>query len=303
MKKTFISAIMLCATLIGYSQLLNVASVEKVTLPEGVAVNTATMSPDGSFIAITQKQTAGIHKLNLATSKITTISETGSGYGLTISKDGQQVVFKDVTTGKDKLRRTALKSANLATGKITTLVKPTRNLQGFTVSNNTLLSVDNGKIATKSLNNTVAVAAPVASIDHGRLMLTVNGKTTNISPQGSEGQSYLWPSVSPDGTRVLYYLSGKGAYICNLDGSNPIYLGQIRAAKWYDNETVVGMYDTDDGYVITTSQIVAVKADGKIGQNLTEESSMAMYPTVSSDGSKIAYITPAGDLHIINITK
>ena len=202
MKKTFISAMMLCATLIGYSQLLNVASVEKVTLPEGVAVNTATMSPDGSFIAITQKQTAGIHKLNLATSKITTISEIGSGYGLTISKDGQQVVFKDVTTGKDKLRRTALKSANLATGKITTLVKPTRNLQGFTVSNNTLLSVDNGKIATKSLNNTVAVAAPVASIDHGRLMLTVNGKTTNISPQGSEGQSYLWPSVSPDGSNI-----------------------------------------------------------------------------------------------------
>ena len=303
MKKVFVSALLLGASVIGYAQLLNVASIKKVALPEGTSINTATMSPDGSYIAITKKQTAGIHKLDLASSEITTISETGNGYGLTISKDGQQVVFKDVTVGKDKLRRTALKSTDLATGKTTTLVKPTRNLQGFTVNNNTVLSVDKGKVSTKSLNGTVVTAAPVASIEYGRLMLTVNGKTTNISPQGSEGQSYLWPSVSPDGTRVLYYLSGKGAYICNLDGSNPVYLGQIRAAQWYDNETVVGMNDTDDGYVITSSQIVAVKADGKIGQNLTEESSMAMYPTVSSDGSKIAYITPAGDLHIINITK
>lgn len=303
MKKLFISAMLLSAATFGYAQLINVASVEKVTLPEGVAVNTATMSPDGSFIAITQKQTAGIHKLDLATKVITTISETGTGYGLTISNDGQQVVFKDVTTGSDKLRRTALKSANLATGKTTTLVKPTRNLQGFAVNNNTLMSVDNGKVATKSLNSLQAVATPVASIDHGRLMVTVNGVTNNISPQGSDCKSYLWPSVSPDGTRVVYYLSGVGCYVCNLDGSNAVYIGQVRAPQWYGNDAVVGMNDIDDGYVVTESKIVAVKADGTMSQKLTEGSSMGMYPTVSSDGSKIAFVTPAGELNIINITK
>ena len=61
------------------------------------------------------------------------------------------------------------------------------------------------------------------------------------------------------------------------------------------------MNDTDNGHVIIKSKIVAVKADGTMSQKLTEDSSMGMYPTVSKDGSKISYSTPAGDLNIINI--
>ena len=303
MKKLFLSALLLSAGIYGFAQ-LKVASVEKVTLPEGVTINTATMSPDGSYIAITQNEKAGIQKLNLATKEITTISETGHGYGLTISKDGQQVIFRENTIGTDHLRRTALKSTNVATGRTSTLIKATRDLQGVAINDNAIMTVNKGQLSTKALSSSAkAVATPVASIDKGRLMVTVNGKTTNISPQGSDCKSYLWPSVSPDGTRVSYYLSGVGCYVCNLDGSNPVYLGKVRAAQWYDNETVVGMNDIDDGSVVTSSKIVAAKADGTSGQNLTEDASMAMYPSVSLDGARIAYSTPAGELYIINIAK
>lgn len=303
MKKVILSALLLSAGIYGSAQ-LKVASVEKVALPEGVTINTATMSPDGSYIAITQNQKAGIQKLDLATKSITTISETGHGYGLTISNDGQQVFFRENTIGTDRLRRTALKSANLATGRTSTLIKATRDLQGVAVNDNAIMTVNKGQLSTKALSaQSTAVATPVASIDKGRLMVTVNGKTTNISPQGSECKSYLWPSISPDGTRVCYYLSGVGCYVCNLDGSNPVYLGKVRAAQWYDNATVVGMNDIDNGEVVTSSKIVAASADGKLGQNLTADASMGMYPTVSRDGAKIAYSTPNGELYIINIAK
>ncbi len=302
MRKLFISALLLCTGAIAFAQ-LKVASIEKVALPEGTTIGAATMSPDGSFVVIAQGEKAGLHRLDLASKSITTISETGNALDVKISDDGQQVVFRESKTGSDKLRRTSLKSVNLANGRTTTLVAPTRDLQGFAVKANTVLSVDKGKLATKSLSNAVVEVAPVASIDKGRLMVTVNGKTTNISPQGTECKSYLWPSVSPDGTRVLYYLSGVGCYVCNLDGSDPVAIGQVRAAKWFDNETVVGMNDQDNGEVVTMSKIVAVKANGNMGQSLTADTSMAMYPTASKDGSKIAYTTPAGELYIINIVK
>ena len=300
MKKTFISAMMLCATLIGYSQLLNVASVEKVTLPEGVSVNQATMSPDGSYVVVSRNDKGGLHKLDLASKSVTTVSETGTSFGLEISGDSKTIVYRESTVGQDRLRRTALKSVNVATGAQTTIVKATRDLQGFAVKGATVMAMNNGRLTTKSFTGSKTVA-PVVSIDKGRMMLTVNGETKVIAPQGTECQSYLWPSVSPDGTKIVYYLARHGAYVCNLDGSNPVSLGAIRAPRWYDNETVVGMNDEDNGYVVTSSKIVAVKADGTMSQKLTEGASMAMYPSVSLDGSKISYSTPAGELYIINL--
>lgn len=302
MKKVFISAMLLCAATFGYAQ-LNVASVEKVALPQGVTANKATISPDGSYVVLSQYQKEGLHKLDLATKNVTMIAENGSATDLLISEDGSQVIFREISYDKG-LRKAALKSMNLATGKQATLVKATRNLQGFAVKGATVLAMNKGKLAAKSITGgSKDLTAPVASIDGGQLFVTVNGQTKNISPQGTYGQSYLWPSVSPDGTKVVYYLARSGAYVCNIDGSNPVFLGGIRAPRWYDNNTVVGMNDEDNGEFVTASKIVAVSADGKMGQNLTEDASMAMFPSVSADGSKIAYSTPAGELYIINISK
>ncbi len=300
MKKVLISAMLLCSGIYGYAQLLNVASDVKVTLPEGVTTNTATIAPDGSYVVISQNEKNGLQKLDLATQAMTTISETGSGFELKISDDSKTVLFRESTIGKDRLRKVALKSADINTGRVNTIVSPTRDLQGFAVKGATVMAMNKGKLTTKTLSG-ATTTAPVVSIDKGRMMLTVNGETKIVAPQGVEGQSYLWPSVSPDGTKIAYYLGRKGAYVCDLDGSNPVFLGSIRAPRWYNNEIVVGMNDQDNGEVVTSSKIVAVKADGTMSQALTDDASMAMYPTVSADGAKISYSTANGELHILNI--
>ncbi|MBQ9077251.1 MAG: PD40 domain-containing protein [Muribaculaceae bacterium] len=301
MKKVFISALLLCSGVFSYAQ-LNVASIEKVALPEGVTANKATISPDGSYVVFSRMEKPGLHRLDLGSNTLTTVSEKGTTFGLQISQDGSTVVFRENSFDKNHLRKTALKSMNVATGKETTIVKATRELQGFEVRGAQVMAMNNGKLTTKSLTGAATVSAPVASIKGGQLYVTVNGKTSNISPQGTDCQSYLWPSVSPDGTKVVYYLARRGCYVCDLDGSNPMYLGSIRAPRWFDDATVVGMNDYDDGENVTASKIVAVSIDGSKGQNLTNDASMAMYPSVSNDG-KIAYTTPAGELYIININK
>ncbi len=293
MKKIFISALLLCSSAIGFAQLVNIQSIDKVTLPQGVTVDKAILSPDGSFAVISQNEKGGIYRLDLATNAIKTISTTGNPFELKIANDGT-VIFRESRTAENKLRYTSLKAVN-ARGVETTLVAPTRDLNGFAVNGTNVMTVDNNKVEAKSLNGGVAVQMPVASIRYGQLC--IDGKV--ISPNGQEGASYLWPSISPNGTKVCYYLATKGCYVANIDGSNPVFVGNIRAAKWLNDLTVVGMHDVDNGQVVTSSKLIAASIDGKAKQELTVDASFAMFP--STNGEKISYTTPMGDMFIINL--
>ena len=293
MKKILVSAMLLCSSVLGFAQLVEIQSVDKIDLPEGVSVNQATISPDGSFVVFSQNAKGGLHKMDLASKEINMISANGNSFDLKIAADGT-VVFRESRTAENKLRYTSLKAVD-ARGVETTLVAPTRDLNGFAVNGTNVMTVDNNKVEAKSLNGGAAVQMPVASIRYGQLC--IDGKV--ISPNGQEGASYLWPSISPNGTKVCYYLVTKGCYVANIDGSNPVYIGQLRATKWLDDLTVVGMNDLDDGSVVTSSKLIAASIDGQVKQELTVDESLAMFP--STNGKRIAYSTPMGDLFIINL--
>ena len=293
MKKIFVSAMLLCSSVLGFAQLVEIQSIDKIDLPEGVSVNQATISPDGSFVVFSQNAKGGLHKMDLASKEINMISANGNSFDLKIAADGT-VVFRESRTAENKLRYTSLKAVD-ARGVETTLVAPTRDLNGFAVNGTNVMTVDNNKVEAKSLNGGAAVQMPVASIRYGQLC--IDGKV--ISPNGQEGASYLWPSISPNGTKVCYYLVTKGCYVANIDGSNPVYIGQLRATKWLDDLTVVGMNDLDDGSVVTSSKLIAASIDGQVKQELTVDESLAMFP--STNGKRIAYSTPMGDLFIINL--
>ena len=293
MKKFFISAMMLCAGVFSYAQLVEIQSVEKIALPEGVSVDKATLSPDGSFVVFSQNTAAGLHKMDLASKEIAMISKDGNSFDLKIAEDGT-VVFRESKTAENKLRYTSLKAVS-PRGVETTLLEPTRNLNGFAVNGTNVMTVDNNVCAAKSLNGGAGVQMPVASIRNGQLC--IDGKV--ISPNGTEGASYLWASISPNGTKVCYYFVTGGCFVADIDGSNPVFVGNLHAAKWLNDLTVVGMNDIDNGYVVTSSKLIAASIDGKVSQNLTLDESMAMYP--STNGKSIAYTTPAGELFIINL--
>ena len=300
MKKVLLSAVLLCSGVLGYAQLLNVQSIEKIALPQGVTINKATISPEGDFVVMAQNEKSGIHRLDLTTKAVTTISESGIMHNVKISRDGSTVVYREPRVNANRMRQIALKSFDLKRGVEATVVPYSRDLQGVAIIDNNIVAVNSEKITTKSINGGEAkVTMPVASIRYGQLC--IDGKV--ISPQGTTGNSYMWPSVSPDGTRVLYYLASAGCYVANIDGTNPVRLGAIHAPRWYDNNTVVGMYDRDNGHEIYASRIIAISADGKVKQDLTEDASLALFPSITNAGDKISYTTPAGELFIINITR
>lgn len=295
-------AFALSASLCGFAQIFNVGEVTKVNLPANVDNLVAGISPDGSYLLVTNSANKGLAKFDLATSQSQVLSTApGAGFDAQISQDGNTVVYRENTFTANHLRKVALNSKNLATGEVTNLVAPTRDLQGVAVEGTTANVVNKGKFSAKGLNGAKAVKAPVLSINNRQLMITKDGKTSVFSPNGQQF-SYIWESVSPDATKALYFVCGVGAFVCDIDGSNVKSLGLVRAPRWYDNNTIVGMQDKDNGEFIISSKVVAVTLDGTM-QTLTSDDVIAMYPHASAAAGKIAFSTPAGEAYIINVTK
>lgn len=301
--KNVLPALALCVSFSGFGQVLNVASVNKVPITPNPNAKVAAISPQGDYLLITSATNAGLAKFDLSTNESKTITNAkGAGFDVKISQDGNNVVFRQDTYTANHLRMVQLNSYDLTTNSEVNLVAPSRDLQGYAVEGKTVAAINKGKVAARTTSNAKAKAStPVLSINNRQLMITRDGKTSVFSPNG-KNLSYIWPSISPDGTKALYFVCGVGAFVCDLDGNNVKELGLIRAPQWYNDNVVIGMNDTDDGEFIISSSIVATTLDGT-KQTLTDDSVVAMYPYASKDGNKIAFSTPAGEAYIINISK
>ena len=287
----------------GWAQVFNVASLVPVALPPDVGSKVVAISGQGDFLLLTADDNSGLTKLDLSTGKTQNITRAaGAGYDARVSPDGKRVVYRENSFTSGHLRMVSLRSINLGSGQSRELVAPTRNLQGVGINNQAALPVTRGQVTAKGFEGKVSdKSGVVLSINNRQLMISRNGKTCNLSPNGKD-KSYLWPSLSPDGTKILYYVGAEGAFVCNLDGSNVKPLGMMRAPQWWDDATVVGMYDQDDGEFVYASRIVATNLKGD-KQSLTPDSLIAMYPKVSAQAGKIAFSTPDGKAYIINVTK
>ena len=300
MRKTFLGVLVFMSQLI-FAQGIEVISTQALTLDEQGAF-LPKISPKGDYILVTGDDMSGLRKFDLATGEMTTITtDRNAGFNAQFADGGSTIVYRK-SEYKGRLRYTSLNSVNLQSGETKRLIKPTRNLEGVSVKDGTVLAVNNGKLVTKRIAGAKLKTIPaIPSIKNSQLYITVNGKTRQLSPNGTN-VGYLWPSVSPDGTKLLYYVIDEAkAYVCNIDGSNPVSLGTLRAPVWMGNDWVVGMVDYDNGEVVTYSQIFAVTAQGTHRTALTDKSQICMYPSASDDASKIVYTTQKGEIYLMKV--
>lgn len=303
MKKMILSfcALLLCYTLI-YAQGIRVISNEVVPLPVSETGYSPVMSPAGDYVLITGHDLTGIRKYDLATGKLHTLAtDKGAGFDVQISEDGKLVAYRSQQY-KNRLRYTTLKTLDISTGKQNEIVKESRDLEKFLIKDGTVLAIEKGTLKSKRISGkTLRTIPAISSISKGQLYLTQNKKTSLVSPAGTS-KNYLWTSISPDGKKMLYYVIEQGkSYVSNLDGSNAVSLGILRAPKWMGNNWVVGMEDYDNGTFITASKIIVVAANGSKRTALTDNSVIATNPSGSADATKIAYNTADGKIYFMNL--
>ncbi len=303
MNKIIFSLFMLVASCnLTYSQGIKVTSNQAIPLPPAETGYSPVLSPAGDYILITGNDLKGLRKYDLATGKLSTLTtDKGAGFNVQISDDGKLVAYRSQQY-KNKLRYTSLKALDMTTGKQNEVVKESRNLEQFMIKDGTVIALENGTLKTKRITGKALQSVPaISSISKGKLYLTRHKQTSLISKE-NDNYNYLWTSISPDGKKLLYYVIEKGkAYVSNLDGSNPVSLGVLRAPKWMGNNWIIGMEDYDDGTVITSSRIIAVAANGAGRTALTDKSVIATNPSGSADASKIVYNTADGKIYLMNI--
>ena len=284
MKKIIIITSMLLPMAI-QAQILNVNSIKQlpITGDDNRANQAVAISSQGDYLLLTTDARQGLVKWDIATSQSTVLAtESVNGSEVSISDDGSQVTYEKVSY-QGKRRHQEVQSIDLKTGERKAVASASRQRQ-----------------APARLADASSSDRPVLSHHHLKLYITRDGVTRQLAPNGEE-ERYIWSSLSPDGSKVLYYVSGWGAYVCDIDGNNVISMGNITAPRWWDDSTIVGMRETDDEYTITASLIVARTLDGN-EQTLTGNDVIATYPLPCKQSGKIAFSTPDGSIYVIDVT-
>ena len=259
------------------AQVLEVVSMQQLPIAAQADMKVAGISPAGDYILLTTGSNQGLQRYDLESQALTTITDAaGAGYNVQVSNNGQEVVYRETTIDRNNLRQNKVVRLNMYNQRQNVVARGQRDLKHMATSDN-LTSV---------------------SIKDRLIVLKRNGLTTTLAPNGMNG-SYIWPSVSPDGSKICYYVCGNGCWVANIDGSNPQYIGhKCQAAKWYDDNTLVAMASEDDGHFTTASAIVLYTLDGK-KQTLTNDSMIAMYPYAAEN--VIVFSTIEGETYLLNV--
>lgn len=278
MKKTILLCAACIISMFASAQLLEVVSTRQLPIHSGEELKVAGFSPKGNYLLLTNDVNNGLLRYDLATGVTNTISEaSGAGWSVKISEDGQCIVYRERYMETDQLMKQNIVKYDMSDQKKAIVAKNQRNLNQLVHANGA---------------NSVTINEDL------HIMLVHNGKNIILAPNGTN-EAYNWASISPDGQKILYYVSGKGCYTCDLKGGNVQYIADhCRAPQWYDNNTIIGMHDEDDGKYLTASAIVAYNLQGK-KQILVNKEMMAIYPYAAK--GQIAFSTASGDVYLMKV--
>lgn len=277
MKKTFllVAACLMCV--LANAQIFLVESVEKLPGASFQDARVAGISPDGSYVLMTTGGENGLWRYDLKSDRLSLISDApGAGYNVQVSRNGQELVYSEMVILADRSIANNIYRANLAQNTYAQVAKEQANFSQLTFAEENIQLIN----------------------EDCQMYIIKNGKKVHLAPQGKD-YTYIWQSLSPNKKKVLYYVSELGCYVCNTDGSNSQFIGfDCRAPRWYDNQTIIGMYDIDDEHFTVSSRIVAYTLDGKY-QILTGPDMIAMYPFATE--GKIAFSTVDSQTYLINV--
>lgn len=278
MKKTFLLCVACALSMLASAQLLEIVSTQQLSTPTNEAFKVAGFSPKGDYLLLTNDVNSGLIHYDLTTGAITPITDSdGAGWAVQISQDGQEIVYRERYMNVDQTLRNNIMTYTIKAQKRAMIAKGQRDLS---------------KLVPVNQTNTVSINGDL------HIVLMRNGKTSILAPNGID-EAYNWVSISPDGTKLLYYVSGKGCYTCDLNGKNVHYIAlDCRAPQWYDNHLIIGMHDEDNGKYLTGSAIVAYNMQGK-KQILVTKEKMAIYPYAAN--GQIAFSTAAGDVYLMKV--
>lgn len=306
--KKFILPIALGIAFAANAQTFEVVSLEQVNTGVREAAYHPRFMPDGNTLLVCDENYDGLGLVDIKAKSYTHLTNhAGAGYEAVIGDDGKTIISRKVDYENQSVM---LCKVDLAAKTVSPIVSDAEHFNNVRLVNGEVTISQNGKLLRNRIAKAKVKATGLSTTDDVyvtvedlKLVVYKNGVRNVLDPMndGTNDPAYTWASLSPNGKKLLF-VCGNDAYVTDLDGNNAVCLGLLHAPVWRDNDYVVGMEDYDDGHVITESDIVIARVDGKTKQVLTKDSkALNMFPAVSADGSKIVYNTGEGKIFMMTI--
>jgi len=301
--RTIIATILLTASLVSGAQELRLKAVRVVKPEVSGPYLLAGVLPGSRYLLVSGEGYKGLSLLDLRRSRITKISSgSGAGYEPAVTPDGKKIIFR-TDSFPDNRKYSSLLSYDIETAGTETILAHERGVHPAAISGNRIMVKSDrvrrteltGSAVTKSSGDGVFVI-----IEDLVPVIYSGGERKVLKPNG-DGY-YIWASLSPDATRLLYNFQGLSTYICDLNGHVIHDAGRINAPKWLNDNIIIGMDDRDDGNRVTSSEIVYCSLRDRKRRYLTGTDTRAeMYPWPFAEGRKIAFSTDNGEIYVAKL--
>ena len=230
------------------------------------------ISADGQWLLYSPTEGTSLMLKNLATGDVKTVASTGyPGFDAILGQDGK-VYYVTQQRKKNGLVYRTGHCYDPATGKDQVVLKAQHGrVQPLLASQGVVI---NGE--RQIYRNAKQVGAYCYTRGDMLYLVDEAGFTRALQPvQDSNG--YLWASLSPDGTRVLFEAASRGLFVCDMNGEIVAELGEFLMPCWYNNDYIIAM--SNAGNTRTNgSRIWLLSVDGEVCKPISTREERAVQP-------------------------
>lgn len=236
------------------------------------------LSPDGSTILFSTPDHQGLKALDRTSGSVTLIDEgVSAGFDPVFSADGSRVYYRTASMHDGLLYRD-IRSYAMTTGRMEVVAEPSR----------------------RDLNLRAIDSPRYAYATYRSIAVCTDGAVRTISPL-PDAHSYLWASLSADGSELAFSEPFTGVYVSSAAGEAPRrLLSKGDFVCWAGPHTLVAVVSHDDGYVVTESYLVAIDTITGASTRLTDADMLVGEATAAASG-EVIFTDLDGHLYSLNI--
>ncbi|MBE0679646.1 MAG: PD40 domain-containing protein [Bacteroidales bacterium] len=301
--RVIIILVLLVLSLTAKAQEIRVKGVKMVTPEDNRSYLLTGVVPGSRNLLVAGEGYNGLSMLDTRRGRIRVISsEPGAGYEPATTDDGMMVFYRSDSFENNR-KHSSVYSFNIASGEKRLLADKERGVLPPAVSGNAVFVKSDGKMRVEQSGTVLLKGTGGETFLVIEEMMPVLYSGEDRKPLMPNGEGfYIWASLSPDGSMILYNYQGKNTWICDTSGKVLHDLGRVNAPRWLNNDLVIGMDDKDDGHMITSSELVYYSLPEKRRSVLTNtEERSEMFPFPFGDGKKIAFSTDKGEIYVMKI--
>ena len=191
------------------------------------------ISSDGTKVLFTGERYSGLKLYDITNNVTTRIADDAmAGFMPTFSPDADKVYYLSQTS-KDMLTYRSVKCFDIAQAKSIDITAPERGMRSPVATSTGIITVsDNGRQLRGKAAGTTAYT------DGSQIVVATPTGERTLRPVDTK-YSYLWTSLSPDGSKILFYAGGVGAFVCDLQGNIIGSYGRCSSPAWCGNNHIV----------------------------------------------------------------